>query len=426
MKKILTILCLLCLTSGQLMAQKAAAKDRGLDGGKVSANSDVATTNWEVEVCRMSPEVRAEITQTMARLKGGSEDRNILMSLLSSGGSSLAANLVDVIVTETFNLIQYRKKQKQEWNRMIQNENVYFDSITYINGLRDFYSETSEYGALDPSGLNFDGIKIKGMRNGREVLYMSCSIDRSKLDHLFHHSKFNLVLDTLAFYPLNCHLPNLNANGIRLVGDSELVRPGEGGNGFSFKERDNLRVGIDFSLFSSWINEAVQVHKDVELGNFSFNIYIPDDDNAYIYSRREVLAEADRLGGEERNQFLKKNLISVEGDSFIVPRSFMPLPGGKPNWGTGEYNMVVKITEKCGFIPDSEKARNWKKDYNAMRKMQRRDNEVKEYFQTFWEQNGTKMMKSTYSTVLNTAVKNIPVLNGTVPGAGAAGKGGGK
>ena len=415
MKKLLTAVCLISLLIP--ISIQARDTEAGMTKNKTTiANNAVPVNNWEIEVCAMNPQLRAEITETMAKMNGTADDRGVLMALATSGGSSLAGGLVDLIVSETFNLIQYRKKQKKDWNKMIENENIYIDSITYINGLRDFYTETSEYGALDPSGLNFDGIRIKGKRNGKEVLYMSCSIDRSKLDHLFHHSKFNLVLDTIAFYPLNCHLPNQNANGIKATTEGNVVRPGEGGNGFSFKERDNLRVGIDFSLYSSWINEAVQVHKDVELGNFKFNINIPDNDTVFIYSRRDVLDKAGSMEGEEREEYLKKNLIGVEGDSFIVPRSFMPLPGGKPNWGTGEYNMVVKVSEKCGFINDSYKGRHWKKDYNAIRKMQKRGNEVKEYFQTLWEQNGNKMIKSTYSTLLNTTMQQIPVLNGKKPG----------
>lgn len=375
--------------------------------------------SWEVNVRQMPSETRAEITEAMGLLKGTDEDRGIIESVGSAVGMGLVSGLVDVVVTETFNLANYRKKQKQEWLRMIQNENFYTDSITSIKGIKDFYTSNSHRGALDPSNINFDGIEIRGMRNGQEVIYLSCSIDRDKLDHLFRHSKFNLVLDTLAFNPYVCHLPNITANGIRTMNEIKkgkaevrpdtILRPGKGGNGFSFDERNNLRVTMDFSLYSSWINSAVQVHKNIELGDFKFNVSIPDNIiGTYTYSRNKIIEEAEKLpAGDERSNFLNANLINIEGDSFVVPRSYMPLDNGEDMWGTGEYSIKVKVSETCRFDENSDKAKHWKDDYRRLRQMQNRSSEVQEYFQTLWNQHGTKLVKSTYSTALGTAAKSL-------------------
>lgn len=382
--------------------------------------------SWEVNVRQMPPMLRAEITETMGRLQGSEEDRSIISDLLPKLGSGVASGLVEAIVTETFNLMQYRKKQKREWMRMIQNENNYTDSITSIKGLKDFYASNSHLGALDPSDINFDGIEIRGMRNGKQVIYMSCSIDRSRLDHLFRHSKFNLVLDSLVFNPYVCHLPNVTANGIRTMreikrgktdvkGDT-IIRPGTGGNGFSFDERNNLRVGIDFSLYSSWINQAVQIHKDVELGDFKFTVKIPNDViGEYTYSRNVILKDAMLRPENERQAFLSHNLIDIDGDCFVVPRSFMPLDNGKPMWGTGEYNIKVKVRESCQFADNSDKAKHWHEDYKRLRQMQNMSDEVQEYFQTLWNQYGNTLVKTSYKTVLTTGVNELIPLN-----AGAA------
>lgn len=390
---------------------------------RVNRAGDAPTTvdSWIVEVRSMDPKLTARITETMAKLNDSTENRNLLLNLTSSIGGALVSGLVDAIVTETYNLVEYRKKQKKEWQEMIEKENVFVDSITYVKGLTDFYESNSAYGALDPSGMRFDGISIRGQMNGNDVIYMSCSIDRDKLDHLFKHSKFNIVLDTLVFYPLQCHLPNMMANGIystkekpkkgkKIGSEGEIKRPG--GNGYNFDDRENLRVGIEFSLFSSWINEAVQVHKDVELGKFRFNIKIPENDTVYRYYREDVLARADSIVDDEKKEnFLAENLISVEGDSFIVPRSFMPLGGGKRLWGTGEYNMKVLISETCNFNHESEKGRNWREDYKKMRKMQNIKGEVQEYLETLWQQYGDKMVKTSYKTLLNTVADEIPLGN---------------
>lgn len=374
--------------------------------------------SWEVNVRQMPAATRAEITEAMNKLKGTAEDRGIISDVGQAVGLGIVSGLVDAVVTETFNLVQYRKKQKQEWMRMIQNENNYTDSITSIKGLKDFYNANSNRGALDPSDINFDGIEIRGMRNGREVIYMSCSIDRDKLDHMFRHSKFNLVLDTLAFYPFQCHLPNVTANGIRTMNEIKkgnahvkgdtIIRPGAGGNGFSFDERNNLRVGIDFSLYSSWINQAVQVHKDVELGNFKFTISIPDNVRVYTYSRMNVVNESKKIpAGHDREQFLNNNLLAVEGDCFVVPRSYMPLDNGRPMWGTGEYDIKVKIRESCQFADNSEKAKHWREDYKRLRQMQNRSGEVQEYFQTLWNQYGNTLVKASYKTALSTVANDL-------------------
>ncbi len=378
----------------------------------------VPADSWQVNIRTMNPEMREKITETMEQLDGSEEDRGLISEIGQAVGFGLVSSAVDIIVTETFNLAQMRKRQKQEWMKMIEKENNYTDSISSIKGLNDFYTSPSSRGALDPSDINFDGIEIRGIKDGQEVIYMSCSIDRSKLDNLFNHSKFNLVIDTLAFYPYQCHLPNVAANGIRLMSDLKkgkaqqegalIVRPGEGGNGFSFKERKNLNVGIDFSITSSWINEAVQVHKDVELGNFHFNISIPDNKLVYTYSREDILRQAaDIDNADERAKFLADNLIGVEGDSFVVPRSYMPLANGKRLWGTGEYNIKVKVRESCRFDNESDKAKHWREDYKRLRQMQNRSGEVREYFQTLWNQNGMNLIKQSYKTGLTTGLNHF-------------------
>ncbi len=412
---------IITLVLAGLVTVQAGAQHRGTPRG-------AETDSWEVSVRRMPPETRAEITEAVSQLNGGDQDRGIIADVGKAVGLGLVSGVVDAIVTETFNLAHYRQRQKQEWMRMIMNENNYTDSITSIKGLNDFYNSASFNGAVDPSDMNFDGIEIRGRRNGREVLYLSCSIDRDRIEHIFRHSKFNLVIDSVAFYPYQCHLPNVTANGIRLMNDlrdgkatvrgDSIVRPG--GNGFSFDERNNLRVGISFSIYSSWINQAVQIHRDVELGTFSFEISIPDNVRLYTYSRKDILAGAAALpAGAEHDAYLNGHLLHVEGDSFVVPRSYMPLADGRPMWGTGEYNIKVRVRESCRFDPDSDKGRHWREDYKRLRQMQKRGSEVQEYLTTLWNQYGNTMVKTSYSTALKTVAGQLTGQSGA-GGASAA------
>ena len=177
--------------------------------------------SWTVSVNEMQPEKREKITKTVESIQSqGGATRSVLGSILLASGQAGLTALVDVAATEIVRLANIRNTQKREWMRMIENECNYTDSLSSVRGMSDFYTETSRLGALDPSNMNFDGISVRGVRDGHDVLFLSCHIDDSRLDHLYQHSKFYLVVDTISFHPYECHLPNLSANGIAL-------KPGE-------------------------------------------------------------------------------------------------------------------------------------------------------------------------------------------------------
>lgn len=356
--------------------------------------------SWEVSVNQMKPASQEKVNQIVEELQAkGGATRSILAAV---GGSMLAgatSAIIDVAVTEIVNAIQYKQKKKKEWRQMIERECNYTDSITSIKGLKDFYGEVSTLGALDPSNINFDGISLRGTRDGEEVLYMSCHIDTTRLDHMFQHSKFNLVLDTLIFHPYQCHLPNLQANGIRLLSGQTSERD----NSFSFDERQNLRVALEMTLSSSWINEAVMVMDNVELGKFKLNIDVTSAAPEFIYSRRQI--ERNRAAGLQRDT----TFIDIEGDCFVVPRSYMPISGGKRMWGTGEYNVKVKMRETCQFVNDKDrnkKMKQWYKDYRQMRKLQKQNGSVGQYFKTLWQQHGNTLIKQVVKSGLTTGVQS--------------------
>lgn len=351
----------------------------------------VEMDSWTVSVNPMNSDCRERITSVVSDLQANGSTRSVTTNVLKSMGFAGISSAVDIVATEFVRLAQYRKEQKKKWMQMIQNECNYTDSLTSIKGLKDFYSETSSYGALDPSNINFDGITIRGIRNGDEVLYLSCHIDTTRLEHLFQHSKFHLVVDTIAFNPFVCHLPNLTANGIRMMKDDDSGRD----NGFKFSERNHLTIGMELTISSSWINEAVMVQQDVQLGKFKLNVRIPDNVQTYHYSRTEAL----------RNN---SELVEIEGDCFVVPRSYMPISGTERMWGTGEYKLKVKFRESCQFSQDAtqnEKLKHWHKDYKQLRKMQKRGSDTGEYFRTVWNQNGGTLMKTMVKQGLTTGVQ---------------------
>lgn len=386
-KHIFLFFSMLCLC---IMAQ--AQPESGLSGAVMMEEVD----NWQISINTMDPGCRDRITSVVNRMQANGATRSVTADILKAMGYGGITAAVDIVATEVINLAKYRKQQKQKWMQMIQQENNYTDSLMYVSGVKDFYAETSGYGALDPSNINFDGISLRGMRNGDEVVFISCHIDTTRLDHLFQHSKFHLIVDTIAFNPFVCHLPNLAANGIRMMKDDKNGRD----NSFKFSEREHLEIGMELSVYSSWINEAVMVQKDVLLGTFKMSVRIPDNVQSYHYSRAEALRG-------------NKELVEMEGDCFVVPRSFMPISATERMWGTGEYNLKVKFRESCQFSQDAttnEKLKHWEKDYKQLRAMQKKGSQANEYFSTLWKQNGTTLIKTMVKQGLNSGLQSAGIL----------------
>lgn len=322
-------------------------------------------------------------------------NRSFLAALGSIGIAALntiVTQTTGIGISEVMNLIETSKKQEAEWKQMIQNECSYEESLTYINNLTDFYSKGSSNGALDPSDFNFNGFTLHAQREGKDVLLFYSHVDTEEagLYEIVNHSKFRLVLDSMYFYPYRCHLPNLSANHIH----PERGKTYERSVSFNFEERENLTVSIDFTITSSWYNQAIMLAKDVELGTFSINIPINQKnltDSVFVYKRTP-----------------NDTLMRIAGSCFIVPRSYMPLTGGAPHWGTGEYNVKVTVAEHCAITKEFQN--NWKADYRNIKKMRKK--------QPFWPaakeyciQQGTSLLRCSLQTATSTAIKQWDWIN---------------
>ncbi len=370
---------------------------------------------------------KAEIYRTRSR--GIWED--IGLSMLSGGVTSV----VDVISTEIINITKIRSTQKKKWREMLQKECTFVDSLQSINGQSDFYGSLSNYGPLDPTDMKFDGITLRASSGGKEVLNMVCHIDTARFDHLFMHSKFCLVVDSIVFYPYRSFLPNFSANRIQQpvsnVGKEANINDRQGNNvgipqaagnydqsnrkaqkkqkqlkketlaywntinNFKFEDlKDStVTVKVNIDIFSSWINELVQVSKDVKLGSFSINIPIKKHDvkdSVYVYSRQTAEAKID-----------------VEGECFVIPRSYMPVSAESPSWGTGEYKMKIALSENCQYVSETKRSKQWHKDYKQLVRLQNNGKAKNEYWsdiKSTMMENGSTILKATYTPAFNTAL----------------------
>lgn len=367
--------------------------DALMDGLKM----DKMETSFVLSVNTMNERKKELLNRVASRYR--SQDRSTFGDISNSMLSGGVSAIVNVIGTEIINLTKVRSKQKKAWMEMRQKECTFVDSLQSVKGQSDFYSQQSAYGPLDPSNMNFDGITLQANRNGKEVLRMVCHIDTTMLNHLFLHSKFHLVVDTIVFHPYQSFLPNLKANRIMQPKKGEASQDEldywNTISQFSFDEYSSPTVNIRMDIYSSWINELVQVYQNVKLG--SFNVSIPIDkkdlkDSVYVYIREKAIAE-------------HRQPINMSGDCFIIPRSYMPVSANQPSWGTGEYKMKVVISQNCRYNPEEGRSKNWHRDYKQLVRMQNNGKAPNEYWkdiETTFRDNSSAILKATYTPALNT------------------------
>lgn len=398
---------------------------QGGDAHKMSQNGGISLpasldgmmqeNKFIVDINPMTTEKRRHLDRMASRYRENS--RSVLTTLGKSMMIGGVTSAINVLTTELVNLTKVRKNQKQKWMEMRNKECVFIDSLCSVNGQRDFYRLPSSYGPLDPSDMNFDGITFRASRGGKDVLRMVCHLDTTRLAHLFLHSKFYLVLDTLEFHPYQSFLPNLSAN--RVTGPDAKASDDEKAywntiSHFDFAEQKDpkLKIRLDFS--SSWINEAVQVHRDVFLGSFDIEIPVKEDHltgSVYFYSRQQALAEG-------------KPTIDVKGDCFVVPRSYMPVSAQNPSWGTGEYKLKVVMSETCRYNPDGKRAKNWHDDYKQLVRMQNNGKASNEYWTSIKSaviDNSNTILKSTYTPLVSYGMNALGLQTATAGAAGMAG-----
>lgn len=413
-KKLFQIACALIFGFNASYAQpdqpqgEVARHDGGLMQG---LDMSVAETSFVLDINTMDEEKRERLNRVATNYR--SRNRSVLTDMGKAMLAGGVASIVNVIGTEIINLTQVRSKQHKAWMEMRQKECTFVDSLQSVKGQSDFYGKQSNYGPLDPSDMNFDGITLRANREGKEVLRMVCHIDTTRFDHLFLHSKFYLVVDSIVFHPYRSFLPNLKANRIMKPhkdASQEEIDYWNTISQFSFTDQRNPSLNLRMDITSSWINELVQVYQDVKLGSFSVNIPIADKDlrdSVYVYSRKEALA-------------MHRPTIDMEGDCFVIPRSYMPVSANSPSWGTGEYKMKVVLSENCRYNPSEGRSKNWHRDYKQLVRMQNNGKAKNEYISdiiTTFRDNKNTILKATYTPALSQMPTMIGL--GTSSGAGA-------
>lgn len=286
-----------------------------------------------------------------------SQSRGLGADMLSAGanaflgaGTGYITTAMDFGINFIGQLITKRAEEHKDWEEMVKKESEYATVISTIAELNDFYDAISFDGPMDPKGMRFNGIGCLKMHDKDTSFFMSCHINKDRINRIVNHSKFELVLDTLVINPFKSNLPN-----------TDLDIP------FSFEQRGSFTLNISFDISSSWMDQLPQMNKDQVLGSFSLNVPVSegdlDKDGVFRYVRT----------GNEAPKY------DVTGESFIVPRSYMSIRDKdnkmRHTWGTGEYKLSMTIKENCGVTKQYRD--NWKEDYSLRKDLQQKP--------TFWE-----------------------------------------
>lgn len=304
----------------------------------------------------------------------GSDLLNATLNASKGIASGYVTSFIDMGVNAIASLLTRNARLKQEWEETVNAENTWTYPISSVEEMRDFYKEPSRAGALDPMGMCFDGIGCLRMEGNDTVFFLSCHIDRSKLHRIVNHSKFELVLDTLIISPTRSNLPN-------------TYLPIE----YSFAERQNFNLSMRIKLSSSWFTDAIELHTDAQLGEFSISIPVEPEDLDDKGFLRYVRPQSE------------PSKYKVNGESFIVPRSYMGYRDENGNynniWGTGQYKLDIELKETCG-ITEAYRA-NWKKDRKRRKEMEPKEGFFTGVWQTVSSQQWDEITQSWVITTLS-------------------------
>ena len=274
-----------------------------------------------------------------------------------------------------------------EWRKFVDGQNTVQEQIATEKPINDFYFLPSKEGSLDTGNLKFDGFSCynyietqqsldgKSEAVGHDVFYVRCSLrkDRQGLESIAYHTKFLLQLDTLAFYPDYCSVPN----------DGKVRSRGH----FDFRKRDNLSFQLTVNVFSSWISDDQQLNADQCLGTFVVTAQIPEE------SLREV--DGERVFVYSAADPANRDRVGISGDCFVIPRSFIGADED-PSWGTGQYRLEFEVAQSCSVNPayyqvaHPEKAsgvrkwdkKKWKPEWRAMK----RGDDSTTFLRNAWQQ----------------------------------------
>lgn len=271
-------------------------------------------------------------------------------SQFATSAKSLASEAMTKVLNSTIKRNDHRREQ---WLEIVNKQNRWSDSICTATEAKDFYSDISHNGALDPEGMQFDGFRFEQNRNGELAYRIRCCIDVSEegLREITQHGKFRLVVDSLYINPYLCNLPTATSD-----------------YPFEFEDgAESVNYTMKFTITSSWLNQAIEYFKDQRIGEFSLNFILDQKKlNATDSQGRGVYEYVAGVSDP-------KNRPQIFGESLIVPRSYLGCieTDGQVSdvWSTGQFNIALAVSETRRinaskyWMNKKDPTHYWKNDY---------------------------------------------------------------
>lgn len=184
-----------------------------------------------------------------------------------------------------------------------------------------FYNQISEEHALDPSGMQFDGLEVVRFKQGTDgkrdtTFFAAFSVDTSQAFEILNNSIFRLKLN------------ELQVKGTELPARRRWYLP------WTWFDKPSNTINLDMSIkiFASWIDEAMNMKRHEQMGEFYMvlrDVPLANDDGYQQY-----------IAGKEGTQ--------LSGYSYLIPRSVSFQQVGKDIqkvYGHGMYSLEVDIVE---------------------------------------------------------------------------------
>lgn len=334
-------------------------------------------------------------------------------TLCTGKTSSMVGDVVNVVVSY---LAYSMKSHRGEWLKESIKECSFRKDLKMQQEISDFYRTTSNHGALDLHDIAFRGFSCRQyIMVGDEpvdVMYATFSLDTTEvgIKRMIQHSKFQMRLDTLIFNPYICEIPNDSTTN-----PSHRI-------GFDFERRKDFILRLNTTVNSSWINEAIQIADNVRLGEFTLEVRLDstmlDKDGCLRYFRQE---HANEMTDKER--YIHER-ISLTGESFMIPRSFIGTINSKPYWGTGQYRLEMSLSESCKINEDFYKKMDkdgklvwdkklWKEEWKVMRSRESYKKSMKQPWDKTWDKIKTGWSEGRWVTEIITPSTSLLLQKGT-------------
>lgn len=283
------------------------------------------------------------------------QNRGFLDGLFKAMRQSYQSTLTGQVATTSASLLSsgigiiadlFRSK-RSDWATQTAKECQFQKKLTMSQEIHDFYGNTTTNGALDPDGMLFSGFGCTQyyIANGDTIpaLYLRCNLrkDQQGKDRILHHGKFEVEVTQLYINPYICGLPNDSLQ----PDEAQLRIP------FNFNRRKNLRLQITATITSSWVNQAIQMTTDQQLGQFTITLSLPDSTSL----QKDGDFKDWYVFDTAKPQTSSKNRPQVTGESFIVPRSYIGTADGETFadvWGTGQYKIEMALAASCDINTD--------------------------------------------------------------------------